>query len=199
MSEQRNLAWRLHWYRQSELEGALLLGRMIRKTTDATVVGHLTKHCADEARHSWLWSRAIETLGLPSIRILRSYQSFYLDEVATPRTLIEVLALTHVFEHRVDQHFAGELQRPNLPAVVRRTLGVMRRDEVGHLDWVAHWLSRQAKADELLADYRRADDRIVQRLLPYGDRMWEIEGLGEELTGDADDHTDHHTSEPHAA
>jgi hypothetical protein len=199
MSERRNLAWRLNWYRQSELEGALLLGRMIRKATDATIIGQLTKHCADEARHSWLWSRAIETLGLPPIRIHRSYQSFYLEEISTPRTLVEVLALTHVFEHRVDQHFAAELQRPHLPPVVRRTLGVMRRDEVGHLDWVAHWLSRHAHAAELLAEYRRADERVVQRLLPYGDCMWEIEGLGEESGGDANERVDRDTSEPHAA
>ena len=199
MSERRNLAWRLHWYRQSELEGALLLGRMIRRTTDPAIVGRLTKHCADEARHSWLWSRAIEALCLPPVRINRSYQSFYMDEVRAPRTLVEVLALTHVFEHRVDRHFAAELQRPNLPPVVRRTLGVMLRDEVGHLDWVGKWLSERPEAEPLLTDYRRADERIVERLLPYGDRMWDIEGLGEELIGDADEHAARDTCEPHAA
>ena len=31
--EIRNLAWRLNWYRQSELEGALLLGRMFALQT----------------------------------------------------------------------------------------------------------------------------------------------------------------------
>jgi hypothetical protein len=199
MSEQRNLAWRLHWYRQSELDGSLLLGRMIRRTTDATIVGRLTKHCADEARHSWLWSRAIDALGLAPVRILRSYQSFYLDEVRAPRTLVEVLALTHVFEHRVDQHFAAELQRPNLPPVVRRTLGVMLRDEVGHLDWVAKWLSRRPEAEQLLSEYRRADALVVARLMPYSDRMWDIEGLGEELIGGRDEDAEPDTCEPHAA
>jgi len=199
MSERRNLAWRLHWYRQSELEGSLLLGRMIRKTSDASIVGRLTKHCADEARHSWLWSRAIDALSLPPVRIHRSYQSFYLDEVSAPRTLVEVLALTHVFEHRVDRHFAAELERRDLPAVVRRTLGVMLRDEVGHLDWVAKWLAGQPEAERLLADYRRADELVVQRLMPFHDRMWDIEGLGEELIGGGHETTERTACEPHAA
>ncbi len=34
MQNPRNLAWRLSWYRQSELEGALLLGRMVRQASD---------------------------------------------------------------------------------------------------------------------------------------------------------------------
>lgn len=199
MSERRNLCWRLNWYRQSELEGSLLLGRMIRRTADPAIIGRLTKHCADEARHSWLWSRAIETLDLPPIRIHRSYQSFYLDEVKPPRTLVEVLALTHVFEQRVDQHFSAELERPNLPPVVRRTLRVMLRDEVGHLDWIAQWLSRRPEAERLLSEYRRADECVVQRLSPYGDRMWEIEGLGEELIGGGDADADRDTCQPHAA
>lgn len=199
MLERRNLCWRLNWYRQSELEGSLLLGRMIRRTRDPAIIGRLTKHCADEARHSWLWSRAIETLGLPPIRIHRSYQSFYLDEVAAPRTLIEVLALTHVFEHRVDRHFAAELQRPNLPAIVRRTIGVMQRDEVGHLDWIARWLSERPEAERLLAAYRQADARVVERLMPFEDRMWDIEGLGEELIGGGNEGADRDTCQPHAA
>ena len=37
----RSLAWRLNWYRHSELDGALLLGRMIRRATDPYLVGCL--------------------------------------------------------------------------------------------------------------------------------------------------------------
>jgi hypothetical protein len=198
VQERRNLAWRLSWYRQSELEGALLLGRMIRRTSDPALIVGLTRHCADEARHAWLWSRAIKALGLPHVRILRSYQSFYLDEVSAPRSLVQVLALTHVFEHRVDRHFTSELQRANLPDVVRRTLGVMLHDEIGHLEWVARWLSAHPEADALLTEYRGADERVLQRLLPYGDRLWEIEGLGVEIGG-GDENADRDAGEPHAA
>jgi hypothetical protein len=186
MQERRSLYWRLNWYRQSELEGALVLGRMVRHVTDPYLVGRLTRHCADEARHAWLWMRTLETLGLPSVRIRRSYQSFYLDEIAAPRTLTEVLALTHVFEHRVHRHFMDELGRRGLPDPARRTFRAMLRDEQEHLDWICGWLSGQPAAKAILSRYRSADERVVQRLTPYRERLWDIEGLGEERTEGSD-------------
>ena len=182
MSGQRSLCWRLNWYRQSELEGALLLGRMVRHVSDPYLVHQLTKHCADEARHAWLWQRTLATLSLPSVRIRRSYQSFYLDETAAPRRLTDVLALTHIFEHRVHRHFGEELHRPGLPDPVRRTLNVLLRDEADHLDWIARWLTTQPGVEDTLRRYRLADARVVRRLEPYGERLWDIDGLGEELT-----------------
>ena len=99
--KQRALAWRFHWYRQSELEGALLLGRMVRLAGDDYLCQQLTRHCADEARHSLLWSATIADLDLPHVRIHRSYQSLYLEEGGAPATLVEVLAFTQIFERRV--------------------------------------------------------------------------------------------------
>jgi hypothetical protein len=172
----------LNWYRQSELDGALLLGRLVRRASDPDLVAQLTKHCADEARHAWQWARTIEGLRLPTVRIRRSYQSFYLDEISTPRTITEVLALTHVFEHRVHRHFSDELNQAGLPAAVRRTFNALLRDEQGHLDWIAVWLSVRPEADAILQRYRQADERIVHRLMPYADRLWQVHGLGEELS-----------------
>jgi Rubrerythrin len=191
VQERRSLYWRLNWYRQSELEGALVLGRMVRQVTDPYLVGRLTRHCADEARHAWLWMRTLETLGLPSVRIRRSYQSFYLDEISTPRTLTEVLALTHVFEHRVHRHFTDELDRRGLPDPARRTFRAMLRDEQEHLDWIGGWLSGQPAARAILSRYRSADERVVQRLTPYRERLWDIEGLGDErIEGSDGEHPD---------
>jgi hypothetical protein len=180
---QRSLAWRLNWYRQSELEGALLLGRMIRHVTDPYLVGRLTRHGADEARHAWLWARTIEKLDLPTVQIRRSYQSFYLDEISAPRGLADVLALTHVFEHRVDRHFTSELTQPGLPAAVRRTLSVLIREEQGHLDWIGRWLAARPESEAILERYHKADERVARRLAPYRDRLWDVAGLGEELGG----------------
>ena len=181
MQESRSLCWRLNWYRQSELDGALLLGRLVRRASDPYLVAQLTKHCADEARHAWQWARTIEDLNLPTVRIRRSYQSFYLAEIPTPRTITEVLALTHVFEHRVHRHFSDELNHPGVPEEVRRTFRAMLRDEQGHLDWIAVWLSRRPEADVILKRYRQADERVVDRLMPYANRLWQVDGLGEEL------------------
>jgi len=181
MQERRSLYWRLNWYRQSELEGALLLGRMVRHTTDPYLISRLTRHCADEARHAWLWMRTLETLDLPSVRIRRSYQSFYLDEIPTPRTMIEVLALTHIFEHSVHRHFTDERDRPDVPIAVRVTFNTLLRDEQDHLAWICDWLSAEPDGAAILNRYRSADARVVERLSPYRERLWDVDGLGEEL------------------
>jgi len=199
MPGQRSLCWRLNWYRQSELEGALLLGRLVRHVHDPHLVHQLTKHCADEARHAWLWQRTLVTLSLPAVRIRRSYQSFYLDETAAPRGLAEVLALTHVFEHRVHAHFSDELRRPGLPEPVRRTFSILLRDEAGHLDWIGRWLATQEGIEGTLRRYRMADERVVRRLEPYGERLWDIDGFGEELTGESDGERRNAEKESHQA
>jgi hypothetical protein len=185
MESRRSLAWRLSWYRQSELEGALLLGRMVRQANNRRLVAHLTRHCADEARHALIWERTLTRLDLPAVRIFRSYQSFYLEETSPPRTLEEVLALTHVFEQRVDRRFAEELRRPDLPGPMRRALEIMLRDEQDHLAWVADWLAGRPGRDALLDRFRQADERVHARLAPAVDRLLEVPGLGQEIPHDA--------------
>jgi hypothetical protein len=182
MHSRRNLTWKLNWYRQSELEGALLLGKMVRHASDPLLVSHLTRHCADEARHAWLWERTRAGLGLATIRIDRSYQSFYLEAAAAPRSLPEVLGLTHIFEQRVHRQFSEEIADPDLPAAVRRTLNALVRDEAGHLEWVGRWLAAHPDGEHILERYRAIDEKVYRALLPYRDRIWDISGLGEETT-----------------
>jgi rubrerythrin len=182
MRDPRALAWLLNWYRQSELDGALLLGRMVRYADDPVVLAELTRHAADEARHAWLWQKAITELRLAPVRIHRSYQSFYAVQEVVPRTLAEVLTLTHVFEHRVDREFSEQLDDPQLPAAARRTFRALLRDEVRHLDWIARWLEDRPELRPLLDRYSDIDSRVAEQLRPYRDRLWEVAGLGEELT-----------------
>ncbi len=196
MHDRRNLAWRLNWYRQSELDGALLLGRLVRQARDAYLVQQLTKHCADEARHSWLWDRTIVRLGLPTLHIRRSYQSYYLDEISPPRSMTETLALTHIFEQRVHTQFTEELAQPGLPEEARRTFSTLLRDEAAHLDWIASWLKSRGDADAMLHRYREADERVYRRLAAYRDRIWEIDGLTD--TSETESIHDRTTQEPHA-
>lgn len=109
--EVRNLPWRLNWYRQSELEGALLLGRMVRVANNSFLVQKLTQHAADEARHAAIWAEAIIDSALPTIRIFRSYQSLYGNHGGTPVGMQEVLAFTQIFERRVHKRFTSELHQ----------------------------------------------------------------------------------------
>ncbi len=180
--ERRNLAWKLSWYRQSELEGALLLGQLVRAARQPELVHALTRHCAEEARHAWLWSETLCELALPPVRIFRSYQSFYAGKAPLPRTLTEVLALTHVFERRVDRWFRGEAEASCTPEPMRRTLLALLRDEEDHLAWVGRWLAgRGPEAQRLLAAYQAVDEQVYAELSPYNECLWRVPGLGEEL------------------
>jgi hypothetical protein len=179
--EIRNLAWRLNWYRQSELEGALLLGRMVRAANDSFLVRKLTRHAADEARHASLWADAIAEAGVPTIRIFRSYQSLYGDHGGMPVGMQEVLAFTQIFERRVHKRFTAELHQSDLPAPARNTFEIMIADESDHLEWVLDWLRTQADSAALLQKYQSIDLAVYHEVLPYENRLWEMAGLGEEL------------------
>lgn len=180
----RNLAWRLNWYRQSELEGALLLGRLVRLAPDPELVARLTRHSADEARHAQLWADCLVDLGLPFIAITRSYQSLFAEHGGAPAGLTEVLAFTQVFEQRVHKRFTDELARPDLPRRARDTFAVMIADEKDHLEWVHHWLRADPAAPALLARYRTVDEAVYRAVLPHEDAVWNL-GIGREYPAPA--------------
>jgi rubrerythrin len=181
MRDRRALAWLLNWYRQSELEGALLLGRMVRVAEDPYVIDQLTRHAADEARHAWLWQRTITQLNLPAVRILRSYQSFYTAEGAMPQRLGEVLALTHVFERRVDISFAEQVRDGDFPEPAVRTFKALLRDEQRHLSWIAAWLVEHPDLEPIVDRYTAVDRLVAMRLRPFRDHLWDVPGLGKDL------------------
>jgi hypothetical protein len=177
----RSLTWKLNWYRQSELDGALLLGRLVRTVDDTALVLPLTRHCADEARHAYLWAETGAALGLPVVRIFRSYQSFYGQNGGAPGSVAEALALTHAFEKRVWRKFQSELSTPGLPAPVATCLRTLLEDEKRHLDWVREWLGGQPRSDELVERFTRMDEDVYASLLPFEDRLWDVPGLGQEM------------------
>jgi rubrerythrin len=176
----RNLTWKLNWYRQSELEGALLLGRMVGTVEDHDLIARLTRHAAEEAEHSRIWAEVIEELELPSVRIFRSYQSFYLRYGGAPATLVDVLAFTHIFEQRVHRRFHEELRRADTPAPAALAFHRMIQDEKEHLAWVAAWLGAQPEARDALCRYAAIDREVFTELQPYEHCLWEIPGLGRE-------------------
>jgi hypothetical protein len=177
-SERESLAWKVHWFRQSELEGALLLGRMVGLAESQPLAERLTRHCAEEALHSQLWAGTAAALELPFVRIFRSYQSFYLRHGPPPATLLDVLAFTQIFERRVHVRFNEELRRPAVPAPVRHALERMVEDEKDHLAWVAAWLRDRAGAADALERYRRIDEAVYAELRPYEQCLHKLPGLG---------------------
>ncbi|MDB6079724.1 MAG: hypothetical protein JWO82_3471 [Akkermansiaceae bacterium] len=179
----RNLAWKLGWYRQSELDGALLLGRMVSHTDDPYLIERLTRHCAEEATHSRLWEEAIRELELPHVRIHRSIQSFYMEHTRPPASLLEVLCFTQIFERRVHKRFIAEAADPATPEPARRAFLQMIEDEKDHLGWVGLWLKDQPGASECLTRFQQADLAVANQLLPYENHIHDLPDLGKETSG----------------
>jgi len=180
--ELKNLTWKLNWWRQSELEGALLLGRMVGLAPTRDLCHRLLRHCAEEAEHARIWADVIAELSLDHVRIRRSYQSFFLQYTGAPSSLVEVLAFTQIFERRVHRRFRQELRTPGLPAPVVHAYTCMMEDEKDHLAWVAAWLAEQPVAPAELRRFEAADRAVLASLQPYENRLWDIPALGEPET-----------------
>ena len=100
-------------------------------------------------------------------RAPRTYQSGYARELGPPRTVLEVLALTQVFERRVWRHFTRHLRRTGTHPLVRATLQRMLDEERDHLSWVKRWLDQHPDADALLSRYSAVDERMYTEFLSF--------------------------------
>lgn len=159
----------LNFYRASELHGGLILGQMVRRTREPELILQLTKHSAEEVMHAQLWTETIIAVGGKPSPVRDTYQNRYVEVVGAPITLLEVLALTQVFERRVYRHFMLHLRKPGVHPVVAATLNRMLEEEKGHLSWVKHWLDAQSRTKgtevrNVLRRYALADQRIYDVL-----------------------------------
>jgi len=175
-----NDLWILSYYRESELAGSLVMGRLARETDDDDLRVHLTEHCAEEAHHAWLWTETILKVGATPKRVAETYQTRYYHEIGTPTSLLEILALTQVFERRVIRHFRAHLKWPNTHPEVAATLKRMIEDEVGHITWVKDRLDRYAaeKGESIVAETMRrfteVDERVYEAAMRYRDNAREL-------------------------
>jgi hypothetical protein len=164
----------LNFYRLSELHGGLVLGTMARLTRDARLTRQLLRHAAEEVMHAELWTRAILRVRGRLHSVPATYQAYYARELGPPRSLLQVLALTQVFECRVFDHFSLHASRPHTHPIVRETLETMLEEEQGHLRWVREWLDREEErrpgsVTAVMARFEAADRRIYPRVLAdYG-------------------------------
>jgi demethoxyubiquinone hydroxylase (CLK1/Coq7/Cat5 family) len=159
----------LNFYRASELHGGLILGQLVRRARDPQLVLALTRHSAEEVVHAQLWTETILAVGGRPSPVRETYQARYAASVGTPVGMLEVLALTQVFERRVYRHFTAHLRRPGTHPAVRATLRRMLDEERGHLSWVKGWLDAQARTRgtvvaDTLRRYREVDDLVYGRL-----------------------------------
>lgn len=131
-----NELWILSFYRTSEISGALFFGRLAKSMRPGAIQRDLTKHFSDEAMHSWYWTSCIERLGGQPLKLSEAYQDQYLAAAGMPVNLMEVLAITQVFEKRVINQYARHNQLPGLHTEVRDTLAKIMVDEKWHIEWI---------------------------------------------------------------
>jgi demethoxyubiquinone hydroxylase (CLK1/Coq7/Cat5 family) len=160
----------LNFYRASELHGGLCLGQVAQRARGTELLLELTRHAAEEVVHAQLWTETIVAVGGEVRPVRDTYQARYAAVLGPPSTLLQVLALTQVFERRVYRHFTEHLRRPGTHPAVRATLRRMLEEEKGHLAWVRRWLDRQklargaAEVDETMRRYAAVDAAVYERL-----------------------------------
>jgi hypothetical protein len=172
-----NELWLLSYYRSSEINGALFFGRVAR-TVRGPLQVDVTHHFADEASHARYWTQCISNLGHTAIKQNRSYQDQYLEAVGAPASLMEVMAITQVFEKRVIGQYHRHLRLPGTHPEVRQTIDLIMRDERWHVKYVREALAAMADRygpeliEETLARYTAADEEVYAKTLAeYGERV----------------------------
>jgi bacterioferritin (cytochrome b1) len=143
--------WILNFYRNSELHGALLMGRLARTLSDTELLVRVTQHCATEARHAALLSETIAELGGRIDPHVTTVQERYSAKGGVPTALVNLLVLSEVLEHRVLHTYRAHVERADSHPIVQRTLRAilheMEEEHGGeHAGWIEHVLEREPRA-----------------------------------------------------
>ena len=166
----------LNFYRVSELHGGLVLGQLVRRVRDAELIVELTRHSAEEVVHAQLWTETIVAVGGTPRPVRDTYQTYYAKAIGAPASVLQVLALTQIFERRVYRHFLDHARIAGTHPAVRATLERMCEEEKHHLSWVKRWLDRESERNpervaRVMEQYAAVDQAIYDRLtLDFGFR-----------------------------
>jgi hypothetical protein len=172
-----NDLWLLSYYRYSEINGALFFGRVARFIRGPLLVD-VTHHFADEAQHAHYWTKCIDELGHLPLRQTQAYQDQYLEAVGIPANMMEIMAITQVFEKRVIGQYRQHLRLPGLHPEVQSTIETIMQDERWHIQYVREALAGMVEvygADEIeqtLARHTSADEQVyANTLAEFGERV----------------------------
>jgi hypothetical protein len=173
-----NDLWLLSYYRTSEINGALFFGRVSRTLRPGPLQADVTHHFSDEANHAKYWTRCIEDLGHSAQKLTGSYQDQYLDAAGLPANLMEVMAITQVFEKRVIGLYHRHLRTPRTHPRVMSTIETIMEDERWHVRYVREALGQMARRygqgliDETLDRFTAADEEVFGKTMAeYGERI----------------------------
>jgi bacterioferritin (cytochrome b1) len=178
MSLSENDLWLLSYYRSSEINGALFFGRVARTLKAGKLQAEVTHHFADEANHARYWTDCVTDLDAAPIKLRESYQDQYLQTIGVPANLMEVMAITQVFEKRVIGQYRQHLRVPDLHPRVRQTIEKIMLDERWHIEYVREALREMEETygaehiAETVARFTAADEEVYAKTLAeYGDRI----------------------------
>jgi bacterioferritin (cytochrome b1) len=173
-----NDLWLLSYYRSSEINGALFFGRVARTLRGGKLQSEVTHHFADEANHARYWTECINDLDCEPIKLQGAYQDQYLQAAGMPANLMEVMAITQVFEKRVIGQYRQHLRVPDLHPRIRQTIEKIMLDERWHVQYVREALQdmeQQYGADHVaktLERFTQADQEVYAKTLAeYGERV----------------------------
>lgn len=163
--------WTLNFYRNSELHGALLMGRLARTLPDSALLAHATRHCATEARHAALLSEAIVHVGGRIDPRITTVQEHYSARGGVSAAIVDLLILSEILEKRVLATYRAHLTRDDVHPVVRQTLsGILKEMEEEDHGESGSWLEAALEAqprdlvEEKEQKWRDVDARVTEDL-----------------------------------
>jgi len=158
--------WLLNFFRNSELHGALLMGRLARSLSDTELLKNITRHCATEAHHAALLTEVIADLGGEVNPKTGTIQEQYSREGGVPKELVDLLVLSEVLENRVLSAYREQLDSAGLHPKVRVVLEEILREEeehgAGENTWLEQTLRKYPGAQ--VADSRRKWSEIDRKV-----------------------------------
>jgi demethoxyubiquinone hydroxylase (CLK1/Coq7/Cat5 family) len=177
-----NDRWMLSYYRVSEINGAIFFGRVARSMRPSQLQSQVTHHFADEAAHASYWTQCMNDLGFNPEKQRATYQDRYFAALGIPANLMEVMAITQVFEKRVIGHYRRHLAHPDTHPRIRQTIEQIMTDERWHLKYVRQALDDMAGryGEEFIRQtverYEQADkEAYADALAEFGERMTFVE------------------------
>ena len=173
-----NELWLLSFYRYSEIQGAIFFAKVSQLIPTGPIQCDVTRHFADESQHARYWTDSIAQLGSEPIKLGNAYQDNYFKAAGVPKSLMEVMAITQVFETRAIREYGLHQKVPNLNPIIRETLSKIMADEKWHLKWVSEALEDmesqygREKITETIKRYRQADQEVFEGMMKeHGHRL----------------------------
>lgn len=146
----------LNLYRASELHGGLILGQMVRRTSDVRLIVNLTRHSAEQLVNARVWTETIIRANGSLIPVETLYDR-RVSLGGAPLTIIDTLAVVQVVESETCAHLITRLDNGDVHPIFDDTMKRMIEVERRHIDWVKAWLYDESR------QYQKEVRRAIRR------------------------------------